>query len=203
MDLLTPAFQTAALVILVGGAAKVVAPAGFAGLLATFRVPAPRLAAVAAGVVELVLGASALVVGGSGLALAVGAAYLVFAGTVLVARRRGAPDCGCFGAVAAPPSSVHVVLNLAAAAIAIGAAAVAAGPLPALEVLGEQPLAGVPYVALLALATWLVVVLDTTGAVVVDRIASVAGLGPTFRANAATVGAGHRHSAQAGRKDDT
>lgn len=203
MELLTPAFQTVALVILVGGAAKVVAPSGFAGLLGTFRVPAPRIVAVGAGVVELALGAVALVVGGPWLALAVAGAYLLFAGTVLLARRRGAPDCGCFGAVAAPPSSLHVVLNVAAAAVALGAAAVAGGPPPLLDVLGDQPLAGVAYLGLLAMATWLVVVLDTTGAVVVDRVASVARLGPTFRANAATAGVGHRHSGHSRRKEPT
>ncbi len=200
MDLLTPAFQMVAVVILVSGAAKIVAPSGFAGLLTTFGVPGPRFVAIAAGVVELVLGAAALVVGGRVLALAVGAAYLLFAGTVLVARRRGAPDCGCFGAVAAPPSLLHVALNVAAAAVALGAAAVAPGPVAVLDVLAEQPLAGVVYVGLLALAAWLVVVLDTTGAVVLDRVASVARLGPTFRANAATGGV-HRHGGRAGRKE--
>jgi hypothetical protein len=203
MELLTPAFQTVALVILVGGAAKVVAPGGFAGLLTTFRVPAPKAVAVAAGVVEVVLGAVALVVAGPWTALAVAVAYLVFAGTVLLARRRGAPDCGCFGAVAAPPSGLHVVLNLVAAAVALGAAAVAGGPAPVLDVLGDQPLLGVPYVVLLGLATWLVVVLDTTGAVVLDRISSVAALGPTFRANAATAGVGHRHGGRARRRGTT
>jgi len=202
MELLTPAFQTVALVILASGAAKVVAPSGFAGLLATFGVPRPRVVAVGAGAVELALGAVALVQAGPWLALAVGVAYLSFAGTVLLARRRGAPDCGCFGAVAAPPSMLHVVINLFAAAVALVAAVAAGGPPPLLEVLGDQPMVGLPYVALVALAAWLVVVLDTTGAVVVDRIASVAGLGPTFRANAATVAVGQRHG-RAHRKEPT
>ena len=58
--------------------------------------------------------------------------YLAFAGFVVVALRSGAPisSCGCFGKVDTPPSVVHVVLDLAFAAVAAAAAVVGGVALP-------------------------------------------------------------------------
>jgi hypothetical protein len=54
-----------------------------------------------------------------------------------------------------------------------------------MDSLVDQPLLGVPYLTLISAAVWLTVVLDTTGAQVVDEIGAVARLGPTFRDHAA------------------
>jgi hypothetical protein len=75
-----------------------------------------------------------------------------------------------------------VVVNAASAVIALLAAVV--GPLGLAESLADEPLAGVPYLAAIALAAWLVIVVDTTGADVATRITEVRALGPTFRDNA-------------------
>lgn len=183
MDVITGAFQIAAVVIAVSGLAKLRSPGPFAALLRSIGLPGGPLTARVAGLVELVLGAAAVLVGGPVLAAAVGAAYLVFAGAIVAARRSGTESCGCFGAASAPPSAVHLVVNLLAAAIAI-AAALAGGPPGLWDVLVDQPVAGIPYLISLAAGAGLVIVLDTAGARVFDGIRSLAPYGPTFRENA-------------------
>lgn len=187
MDLLTGAFHVVAVVIVVGGAAKVASPDAFAALLRSLRLPGGTALARLAGAVEVALGCTAVVVGGVVATGAVALAYAVFAAVVVVARRRGAASCGCFGAAAAPPSPVHVAVNSISALIA-GAAAVVGGIPDLVTVLGDQPLAGVPYMVLVAVGTWLAVTIDTTGAVVLERMSAVAELRPTFQANS-----GHSH----------
>jgi hypothetical protein len=80
---------------------------------------------------------------------------IAYAGLTLVSLRllSHAPDapCGCLGTAAAPVSRAHVALNLCASFIALGAAF---GGSP-LAVLGDQPLAGLPFIALVLCATWL------------------------------------------------
>ena len=67
------------------------------------------------------------ILGGRIAALVVAATYAVFTVVVVAARRAGAESCGCFGAVAAPPSTVHVVVNAASAVLALAAAVVGPG----------------------------------------------------------------------------
>ena len=75
---------------------------------------------------------------------------------MVVALRTGAPisSCGCFGKVDTPPSVVHVVLDFAFAGVAAAAAFTGDVALP--DVLGDQPLAGVPFLMLLAIGCSLV-----------------------------------------------
>lgn len=187
MDVVTGVFQILAVVVVVGGAAKLVTPAAFATTLRTLGLPGGTVAARLAGLVEVALGTAALVLGGTATAAALAALYVVFTLVVVQARRRGAESCGCFGQVAAPPSVVHVVVNAASALLAAAAAAVGVAGLA--DVLADQPLAGVPYLVTVATGAWLVVVLDTVGAQLVDEIAAVHRLGPVYRdqTRAATV----------------
>lgn len=178
---MTGIFQILAAVIAVGGAAKLVAPAAFVETLRALRLHGGAVAARVAGALELTIGVGAIVLGGSIAALVVAATYAVFAVTVVKARRAGAESCGCFGSVAAPPSAVHVVVNCASALLALGAAA--ASPQPLLDVLADQPLAGVPYVVLLGVGVWLTVTIDTVGAQLLDEMAAVHELGPVLREN--------------------
>ena len=183
MHVLTGAFQILASVIVVGGIAKIASPDGFASLLRTLGLPGRRWLSRTSGVAEVLLGCLALVYGGAVSAALIAAAYAVFTVVVVLARRSGASSCGCFGAVASPPSTVHVVVNATSALVALAAAFV--GPLSLADSLTDQPLAAVPYVITIATAVWLVVVLDTTGALLVDRMGDVARLGPSFRAHSA------------------
>src|SRR5690606_27633207 len=105
------------------------------------------------GIAEVALGAAAIVIGGRISTAAIAVAYVAFAGVVLAARRSGAASCGCFGAAAAPPSVVHVVVNLASAGVAL-ATALAGDLSPVDAVLGDQPLLGVPYLVTVATGVW-------------------------------------------------
>jgi hypothetical protein len=104
------------------------------------------------GACEVVLGAAALVLGGRVMAVAVAAAYAAFAGYVVLALRRGAASCGCFGAEeTTPPSRRHVAIDGALAAGA-AAAAVTATAAP-VDVAAATPLSGIVYALFLITAT--------------------------------------------------
>ena len=190
MEVLVGAFQIVSVVIVASGVAKIVSPDGFASLLRSLGLPQRRSFAVLAGVAEVVLGTAALLLGGVVIAALVAAAYVTFAAVVLLARRSGAEDCGCFGVTSAPPSVLHAVVNLASGLVA--AAIALTGDVPWIgEVLADQPAFGVPYLLALATGAWLVVALDTAAAEVLDGMGAVAELGPTFRESAAQPT--HRH----------
>jgi hypothetical protein len=138
--------------------------------------------------VEIALGGGALLVGGRPAALGVAGAYVAFALVVGAARRRGAESCGCFGAADAPPGPVHVAVDLGSAAVALLAAV--PGPPSLGAAAAEVPLAGVPYLLALALGTWLVVTIDTVGAVVAGRVTEAAGSRAALLASDAD---GHTH----------
>lgn len=195
MQFLTGTFHVVAAVIVAGGVAKALDPDPFASLLRSLRLPHGRLWARGAAVTEIAVGVWAIVAGGRLAALVVGSLYLLFAAVVVLARRAGAASCGCFGAAAAPPSVVHVVVNLASGSLALLATL---GELPGLgTVLAGQPVGGMLYVFLVALGAWLLVTLDTVGSVVVDHIGLVASMRPTFRENARD-SHDHRHSTRTG-----
>jgi hypothetical protein len=191
---LTAVFQILAIVVAVGGVAKIVAPDAFSTTLATLGAPSGRAVARLCGAVEVAIGAGALLAGGRPAAAVLALTYATFALAVVAARRAGAVSCGCFGAASAPPSQVHVVVNAVSAGLA--AIALVVGPETLAATLTDQPIAGVPYLAALALAAWLVIVVDTTGADVATRIGEVRALGPTFRDNShgtAPARTQHRH----------
>jgi len=148
----TGALHVLALLLLVASGAKLGRPARAVDALHQAGLPASSalvrvLAAGEAGVAVLVL-----VVGGPGPALALSALYVGFA--LFVVRLRSvtgaAASCGCFGGADAPADQLHVVANLASAAVALAAAATGSRAL--VPVLQDQPALGVPYLLLLAVA---------------------------------------------------
>jgi hypothetical protein len=161
VSVLAGPFAIAAVLLAVGGAAKALRPRDTAHALGAVGMKFPRwlpgrVVVRIGGAVEAVVGVAALLVGGPVLCALVAASYLAFAGFVVVALRTGAPisSCGCFGKVDTPPSVVHVVLDVAFAAVAAVAAFVGDVALP--DVLADQPLAGVPFVMLLVIGCSLV-----------------------------------------------
>jgi hypothetical protein len=169
-------FWAVCLVLVVAGASKLAAPEQVASTLASLGFARPAapgrargvLAARVVGAVEVGLGLAALVAGGVLLAVGVALAYLAFAVIVVLARRRGLASCGCFGARSAPPSWVHVAVNVGSAAVAVVAATIDGGPVPAADGLADLGGTGVVVAALVLLTAVLVVVLDTTVADVVE-----------------------------------
>lgn len=115
----------------------------------------------ALGLAEVVVGAGALVVGGRLLAALVAAMYALFAAYVVLAIRRGAENCGCFGAEEdTPPSGRHVVID-GALAVGAGLAAWTATDAP-LDVALDTPFTGVVYALFLLTATGLTAAALTT-----------------------------------------
>lgn len=150
---LDAAFWAVCLVLVASGATKLADPVHFAasvaelGLTPTRRAagrPAGELAARATGGVEVLVGLWGLAAGGSPSAVVVAVLYAGFAVVVVAARRRGLSTCGCFGARSGPPSALHVVLNVACAGVAAGAAAV--GPAAVADSVEQRGVAGVWWV---------------------------------------------------------
>ncbi len=157
------------------GALKLGRPEGAVRALRAAGLPGPPSAVRVLGAVEVLLAAAVLAVGGRIAAALTAVAYLGFAAfTARVVARSGATaSCGCFGVQEAPANRLHVVLNLAAAAMVATAVVWPTGGL--LDVLADQPLAGVPFLVLTGLTAWLWYVLYT---VVPDWQEALAALGP-------------------------
>lgn len=119
---LSGALGAACLLLLAGGAAKVVEPVRTVGALAALGRPVSPTVVRSGAAVEALLGAGGLVVGGPLVATAVALSYVAFAAFVVAALRSGSPvgSCGCLGAADTPPSLGHVLSNVA---LAGGAAA--------------------------------------------------------------------------------
>jgi hypothetical protein len=151
-------FYAAAGLLGAAGALKVARPAATARALQAAGLRDGRRLAPVLGAVEVAVAVAALALGGRATAAAVAVAYLGFAAfAALLLRRKGAAaDCGCFGQAEAPVTDVHVGMNLAIAAIA--AWAVASPPGAIGPTLADQPLWGLPFLALTVLCGWLLFV---------------------------------------------
>ena len=162
MDAATALYASAAVLLVIAGAVKTVRPATAAALIEDLGAPTggpvtgTRLA-LGLGVVEIALGVTALAGDVPGVPIAVGGLYVVFAATVMRAMSLGTESCGCFGRVDAPPTWFHVVGNAALAACSFVAAA---GRSP-LEVMDDQPAAGLGFVLLIGVLAGLELILFT------------------------------------------
>ena len=159
-DLAAAPFAVACVLLVAAGLPKVTAPDDLRRALATAGLRVPGGAVRAAGAGEAALGAAGLLVGGTVLTplvgVAVAASYLVFTGFVVAALRRGwaLSSCGCFGRADTPPTGSHAVVT-SALAVGAGLWAASSADAGALGVGLAGPAAGVPFVALVAVATWL------------------------------------------------
>lgn len=148
----------AALLLGAAGLGKAVRPAATRIALRSAGLPASEPVARSLGVGEVLLALAALLVGGPVATGLVAVAYLGFAWFArrLDTRTRGSAPCGCFGASSAPVGTLHVVLNLLIA-LGLGIAAVDA-PGAIWDAAGDTPWAGVPFVGLTLLLTWMLYV---------------------------------------------
>ena len=148
-------FEIAAVLLAVAGILKTLHPSDTARALEGFGVRIPESVVRGGGAVEAAVACVAFLVGHPVAVAIVAASYGAFALFVFLAQRRRLPisSCGCFGRVDTPPSSIHLAVTVAAALVT--AATLVQGPAGFSEVLAQQPVAGVPYVFLLALGTWL------------------------------------------------
>lgn len=149
-----------ALVLVVSGVQKLVAPAPAATAMRDAGLPArgPLAGAtpgIALGAAEVAVGLVALAVPQWWAAAALAVVYAGFAAFVLRLRRTDATaGCGCFGAASVPPGRAHVVVNIASA---VTAAAIAVAGVPDIvEVFDAGVGAAAGYLLLLATGAGLV-----------------------------------------------
>jgi hypothetical protein len=147
-------FVVAAALLALGGVFKVRRPAPTALALRSAGLGMIAPFARGLGVAEVTVGLGALAVDSAVLAGLVAAFYLAFAAFVALSlsRRTAVADCGCFGGTDSPPTAVHLVLDIAFAGVALGAA-VETGGISLPTALDSQPLGGVPFLVLATLCT--------------------------------------------------
>jgi hypothetical protein len=105
----------------------------------------------ALGAVELTVAGAGAFAGGWAAGTVAGLYALLAVAAVRLWKGAPGTPCGCLGRSDATAGIGHVLVNWACAGVALVAAF---GPRPA-SVLAEQPLVGVPFIALVACAAWL------------------------------------------------
>ncbi|MCU1451417.1 MAG: hypothetical protein JWP02_3587 [Acidimicrobiales bacterium] len=144
----------AALLLVATALPKLRHPEGATAMLSTLRIPVVPAVVRMWALGELVVGAMVLVVGGPLPTLLLAASYLVFAALVAGALRNGGvASCGCLGAVETPPSAAHLVVDVGAVLVALAAMPADIGSVRAVVV--SQPLAGIPFLLLVAVTAYL------------------------------------------------
>jgi hypothetical protein len=164
----------------VAGVAKAVRPDDTALAMAALLPGRPPLRLVRSTVrsgalAEAALGALAIVFPRPATAALVALSYLAFFAVAAYARWRGGPlaTCGCFGRPDTPATALHLVINLALAAVA----AVVALDVPAQNTLrlqlAHQPWAGLPLLFASGVGLWLTALaLSSLGALTAARRAA-------------------------------
>jgi hypothetical protein len=145
-----PYLAACALLALAGGA-KLVRPARTREAARALRLPHSDGAVRALGTIELTIAGAGAVVGGWAAVTVAGCFALLTVAALVLWRRAPDTPCGCLGESRAPAAGGHVVLNAGAAVTAI-AATMGASPW---TVVADQPMAAIPFLALVACAIWL------------------------------------------------
>lgn len=175
MSALVGPFLIVCVILAIGGAAKIAAPTPARRAIRAVGLDLPLWSVRVLGAAEIALAVAAAFKGGVILPIAVGMAYLAFAAFVVAMLRSGAgTSCGCFGSASTPPSTLHLVANVASAAVAVGAAGVDS----LTTTLDGQAGAGLPLVALVLVGSYalflLLTALPTVLAPPVPAVASFA-----------------------------
>jgi len=152
-----PLFAAAAL-LAVAGMGKLTRPDATRIALRQANLPNQRWMAQALGAAEVAIGATAIAIGGAIPAALTAAGYVGFAwfSRRLDRATRGTASCGCFGANSAPVGPLHVAINAVTATLV---AAAVMWPVDGIAAaMSDTPWAGMPFLALTALLTWMVYV---------------------------------------------
>ena len=147
-----PVLAGAALVVL-AGLGKLRRPRPTVGAFKSVGLSVRPRTVRALGVVEIVLGVTAIVPGGPIPAAVLGVAYLGFTAFVVVALRTGGTlsSCGCLGRPDTPPTRAHALVTALIGVSAIGAAGFDGVHATALRWSGQDA----TLLAFSALVTWL------------------------------------------------
>ena len=144
-----------ALLLVISGTPKLINPSATRQALASLGLPSSPPAVRAIAVWEILVGAAVIIVGGWVAALLLTLTYAAFAAFIVAARLSPSrvSSCGCFGQEDSPPTTVHLVADLAG--VAIGLVAAFASAPSFVDMAGDQPAAGIPMVIFIAVGTWL------------------------------------------------
>jgi hypothetical protein len=162
-ELFALCYAAGALLLVLGGALKLVDPAGTVGALRALDVSVDDAKVRVLAAAEMVIGALALVAADRFVAACVAVSYAGFAVVIVVALVRGVPidTCGCLGRLETPPGGRHLVVIAVALA---GAVAELADPTASmLERLTEDGGAGVLFTVGALMLTGAAVALFRTG----------------------------------------
>jgi hypothetical protein len=121
---LLPAFAVAAALVVIAGAAKIVAPERAVDSLRAAGASIPASGVRALGTMEAALGTAAALEPSALTAVGLGLAYAgfcLFLVRLMTSGNRNL-DCGCFGGSGAEATGAHVALNAAALAVCVAAA---------------------------------------------------------------------------------
>lgn len=145
------------LLLILTGVAKIRSPHDVARALGQLGLPTRLFSGLVIGLVEVIVGASALFLEPA--LIVQGVLYLGFAVWIVLALRSEVPlaSCGCLGRDDTPPTWGHLVMNLIAAAFSLAAAIT--GPI---EVSGG--LEGVATLTVVAIGVYLAYIVLTDGA---------------------------------------
>lgn len=143
----------ACLLLAAAGVAKLWRPSATARALRSGGLPSREPAVRALGAFEVGAAVWCALSGSRPACAVVAVLYLGFAlfTARLLVGGKGA-SCGCFGEVDAPASPIHVAVNLGLAVFALAGAMRPPGSLA--SVLADQPMSGVPFLALAVLGAW-------------------------------------------------
>ena len=151
-------FIAASTLLGAAGLLKVRRPETTARALREMGLPSSAGLVRLAAAVEVGIAAGAVIFGSAPFAWLVAASYAGFAVFVAVALRRDVPlsSCGCLGGTQdTPPTTIHLLINLAAATIAV---AVALGPeeagLAQIADVGDSAVLRAAFLLLVGLTTW-------------------------------------------------
>lgn len=142
------------------GLAKLVRPVPTRSALHSMALPSSTAVVLGLGVVEVAIAVSVPVIGGRTTAALVGAAYFGFTVFVAIGLTSGRlASCGCFGQSSAPPGPLHLAVTAGGAGVGFAAAV---WPVAAVDaVVAEQPLLGLPFLALVGVGAFLLYALMT------------------------------------------
>ena len=155
MDGLSGPFFIAAALLVLAGVPKITEPGDTVRAIRSVGLRTNSLSVRVLAVLEVVVGLAVISFGGPLPAALLTLLYAGFAGFIVLAIRRGGAiaSCGCFGKTDTPPTYAHLVLNLSA--VGLGIAALLAPPGGLVDIIGDQPAFGVPFVGFVALGAWL------------------------------------------------
>lgn len=136
MEYVAAVYLMAAVLLGAAGASKAVAPEPASAALARLQLYHRPWAVRLLGLVELVVAASAFILGGIVPATALAALYAGFAVVAAAMVRSGSEEpCGCFGRIEMPATRRHVIVNILAVVVGLAAAS---WPVEAIDKLFES-----------------------------------------------------------------